>query len=429
MSNTELTDDEIWEGDLMNRRESALFLYNYLIKNPQIRVLNVSSAQGTGKTFFLNRWRKALQRDHVCVIFDAWRNDFATEPLIALATAVRDQLGEETPEVQQRMQDFLHKTASTIRTTSPLVVQGLLGRLGGTGSEPAAPQDVLDHLLIEQPPIELTISAFRTALKGIFDDHKRRNPELLDDVFIIIDALDRCRPAFAIGLLERIRHFFDIEGCRFIIASDSEQLAHNTRTVHGHHLDATSYIRRLFDLNFTLPQPDYATFIHNHLPDLGDGLGYLQLSDTSLRPDVVFLEAMAESFAISFRDLERCLKRIAACHASLPLCFLPMTSGLIFFMETRPSDYKKYGPRGLAEQYARLGITNMPYSSAQENATAMGTFAFFIQYLEWTEAEIQKALQKHTPHSLSREILSLIWQNLQQFQNCQKAVEIAAYIE
>lgn len=426
----------------MSRRESALFLYNYLIKNPEVRVLNINSAWGTGKTFFLERWHQALQRDHVCVTFNAWRNDFAVEPLIALAEAIKNQLGDDSPEVQTQMQDFLRCTASTIKAASPVVIKGLLSKLGGLDSDALsaesahstsadAAEKALQHLLAEQRPAEQTIEAFRLALQGVFDDYKQRNPELLDDVFIIIDELDRCRPAFAIEMLERIKHFFDLENCRFVIASDSEQLAHSIKTVYGNDFDATTYIRRFFDLGFNLPEPDYPTFIANNLPELGDGLGYLGIAPHDRRPEVVFLEAMANAFAISLRDLQRCLKRISACHASLPLCFLPMTSGLIFCMETRPAEYRKYGPRGLLANLHKLGINDAPVTSQPGQPTAIGTFSVFIQHMDMSQDELQLAIQSLSPASapVTREILRAIWNNLPQFQNCQKAVEMATHIE
>ena len=110
MSHVQLTDDQIWEGDLLNRRDSAQFLYNYLIRNPEIRVLNINSAWGTGKTFFLERWQRSLQREHICINFNAWKNDFAIEPLIALASAIKNQLGEDSTA----MQSFLHTAASNL---------------------------------------------------------------------------------------------------------------------------------------------------------------------------------------------------------------------------------------------------------------------------------------------------------------------------
>jgi len=52
-------------------------------------------------------------------------------------------------------------------------------------------------------------------------------------MFILIDELDRCRPTYAIELLENIKHLFDIEGLYFIIATDSTQLSYSINAVYG----------------------------------------------------------------------------------------------------------------------------------------------------------------------------------------------------
>ncbi|WVV48879.1 P-loop NTPase fold protein [Pseudomonas sp. NA13] len=70
--------------------------------------------------------------------------------------------------------------------------------------------------------------------------------------FIFIDELDRCRPTYAIELLERVKHFFELEDCRFIVASDSTQLAHSVRAVYGEKFYSERYLSRFFDAEFRL---------------------------------------------------------------------------------------------------------------------------------------------------------------------------------
>jgi hypothetical protein len=40
-------------------------------------------------------------------------------------------------------------------------------------------------------------------------------------LFVLIDELDRCRPPFAIALLDRIKHLFDIDEPVFVFAADT----------------------------------------------------------------------------------------------------------------------------------------------------------------------------------------------------------------
>ncbi|EPE9323938.1 KAP family P-loop NTPase fold protein, partial [Enterobacter asburiae] len=75
-------------------------------------------------------------------------------------------------------------------------------------------------------------------------------------IFIIIDELDRCRPSFAINLLEIVKHIFNIPGVVFVIATDTEQLQHSIKVVYGNDFSASHYLSRFFDRRFLLPSPN-----------------------------------------------------------------------------------------------------------------------------------------------------------------------------
>lgn len=63
-----------------------------------------------------------------------------------------------------------------------------------------------------------------------------------------IDELDRCRPTFAIELLERIKHLFDIQNIVFVLSIDKEQLEASTAAAYGSAINAPEYLRRFIDL-------------------------------------------------------------------------------------------------------------------------------------------------------------------------------------
>ena len=70
-----------------------------------------------------------------------------------------------------------------------------------------------------------------------------------------IDELDRCRPSFAIELLERVKHLFDVKNIVFVLSIDKKQLEAITAAVYGERIDALEYLRRFIDLDFYLPLP------------------------------------------------------------------------------------------------------------------------------------------------------------------------------
>jgi hypothetical protein len=67
-----------------------------------------------------------------------------------------------------------------------------------------------------------------------------------------VDELDRCRPDFALGLLERIKHLFDVEGVAFVLLVNRSQIESYIRTVYGGS-DAGSYLLKFGSLFIDLP--------------------------------------------------------------------------------------------------------------------------------------------------------------------------------
>ena len=80
-------------------------------------------------------------------------------------------------------------------------------------------------------------------------------------IVIFIDELDRCRPTYAIEVLERIKHLFGVAGYVFVISLDKEQLSHSIATIYGAKMDSNWYLRRFFDLEYKLPITDKIQYV------------------------------------------------------------------------------------------------------------------------------------------------------------------------
>ena len=77
---------------------------------------------------------------------------------------------------------------------------------------------------------------------------------------IIIDELDRCRPTYAIELLEITKHLFSVDHIIFILATNKSALAHSVKALYGYEFDAAGYLHRFFDLDLQLPEPNRKEF-------------------------------------------------------------------------------------------------------------------------------------------------------------------------
>lgn len=98
-----------------------------------------------------------------------------------------------------------------------------------------------------------TEEEIREKVKEIFDNVIIENVQKL---VIFIDELDRCRPNFAIEMLERIKHYFDDDRIIFVASINREQIIHSISNYYGRNFDSTGYLDKFFDWNIYLPELD-----------------------------------------------------------------------------------------------------------------------------------------------------------------------------
>ncbi|WP_433898181.1 KAP family P-loop NTPase fold protein [Pseudomonas sp. PSE1(2024)] len=273
-----IKDEAPWADDLMGREQSANFLTSYLLANPSIKVLNVNSPWGAGKFFFLQRWKAQLSKNHVCVFFNAWETDYSSEPLVALVTCIEQQTTGKSVSVEEAGRKVIKTSSELIKRAAPLIAKGLVRKFTGAdfdevfGDSAAddtadaageATTDVIESLIQEQSKTAVHVDEFKDAvskrLAAAAKEHGLESP-----AFIFIDELDRCRPTYAIELLERVKHFFELKDCTFIVASDSTQLAHSVRAVYGEKFFSERYLSRFFDAEFRLDNSSIFSIAKQH---------------------------------------------------------------------------------------------------------------------------------------------------------------------
>jgi hypothetical protein len=74
-------------------------------------------------------------------------------------------------------------------------------------------------------------------------------------IVIFIDELDRCKPDFAVRLIERIKHFFDVPNIVFVLLINSKQLESAIKGVYGINTNASEYLGKFINFTFQLPKP------------------------------------------------------------------------------------------------------------------------------------------------------------------------------
>jgi hypothetical protein len=243
-------------------REQYATVLTELIKNFNDGfVLAIDSEWGTGKTTFVKMWKQHLENNEFKTLyFNAWENDFEKDILVTLIS--------ELEELKSSKNEAAFKTV--LSKAAPLAKSLALG-LFKTQVEKYVGNDFAKELLNQTSTtvadsLQEQITNYTTrknSIKEFQDSLKKFVSSTTDDkpVVFIIDELDRCRPSYAVQLLENIKHLFHVTGVTFVLSIDKIQLGNAVRGVYGSDLiDATEYLRRFIDIEYSLPEPDIKVF-------------------------------------------------------------------------------------------------------------------------------------------------------------------------
>jgi len=287
----EVASSDPFKTDKLGYRDLIPPLTRLLEKTPGPYVIAINAEYGLGKTTFLRMWRAFLEVEGAkTLFFDAWAHDFIEPPLTALIGEIEGQvrgakgIGESA--------DKLHKAGiAAIGALAPLgakevtkfLVALMAGAVGGPALSGAAGEIIKKlgdggignalgeavagamHDRIRQYEEEKkTLTTFRESLKefarlATSSESAAAKNRFLPLVFFI-DELDRCRPDYALELLETLKHLFAVEGVVFVLGINREALAHAVQAVYGQEFKGADYLRRFIDLQYNLPRPPLDAF-------------------------------------------------------------------------------------------------------------------------------------------------------------------------
>ena len=266
--------DDPFEHDLLGREESIEALTNVISSLDGPCVMAVDAGWGMGKTTFLKMWAQHLRNAQFPVVmFNAWETDFAQDPFIALYSEITGGLSE-LPGASRRID------AQRLRSAAGVVLRALpgAGLRVALSAVPHAGSQLVHEVSPRRPTpreevaatyqeTKTALRAFRARLCQIAKAIARENDNA--PLVVMIDELDRCRPTYAIELLEAAKHLFSVDHIVFVVCLDRAQLAHSVKAVYGACFDAEGYLWRFFDIDYRLPQPDRKRFITAALESAG----------------------------------------------------------------------------------------------------------------------------------------------------------------
>ena len=340
-------DDEPFRYDLLGRREKAEVLTSLVSNIDGPCAMAVDAAWGAGKTTFLNMWAQHLRNEGFpVVIFNAWETDASGDPLVALTTEITEQLRgtadtSKLDQVSSHAKDLIRKLAPGLIRFGTGFVPIAGSELGHTLSAYA------EEVLAGHGEAKQSAKQFKDSLQELASalwEAKEQKPTV-----ILIDELDRCRPSYAIELLETAKHIFGVDHVVFVLAVNREQLAHSVKALYGSDFDAEGYLRRFFDIDFGLPPPNREAFIENMLRLIGVDEFLESCQDTlaSSHRNLVYaaISLFLGTSSVSLRSIGQSIHRFGVVLTTLSnqeRTFLRTLTVLTILNAVSPSVYRKF---------------------------------------------------------------------------------------
>lgn len=210
-----------------------------------IRTICLDGRWGTGKTFFCRRLVEHLElcsEAPLVLYMDCFEEDSVNEPMLSLMSLLYRKIDEDIKQEVASQVVRVLKTSVLVGATI-----GLNFLMPGQGKEIvdiARGSGKSKNLLDVYSDKKQALDELRDSLKKISENRK---------IIFVLDELDRCRPDYALKVLENVKHVFNVDGVKFLFSVNESMLKRSIAHVYGIS-DCQEYLDKFFEQKVTLPR-------------------------------------------------------------------------------------------------------------------------------------------------------------------------------
>jgi KAP family P-loop domain-containing protein len=273
--------------DEFNRKPIAENIIRLLTSPIDLSPMVIDGGWGTGKTEFCQKLIRLMEQQHPdCqpVYIDAFRSDHSGEPLLALLAEIIKTCTPEDSDGQpsEKRKSFTNRIAKVAGFGIKTIFKAAMGHVLKQNTDDLAEElqqimnddqearsvaetvtdtaniianhtiDVtVEALLKEQIEAEKNLETLKSCMKELAADKP---------IILFIDELDRCRPDYAVDMLEVIKHVFDVENVKVVLVTNTKQLRAAINHRYGMEVDAQKYLDKFLKYSFVLPDKVVAPF-------------------------------------------------------------------------------------------------------------------------------------------------------------------------
>ncbi len=263
---------ETINSDILLRNEKLNILMDIINKINKNMIISVDGKWGSGKTVFVkqlmylfineakitynnkidNKILDEFKNRNLLFYYNAWENDFHTNPLLSIMYKILNDYPNEKNQISDENSKFAVDFVSGVKTLTQNFI-----KLDNIKSY----KDLVDEIKTS----EEIKKSLNTLINSLLSDNKK--------MVIIIDELDRCKPSFAIEMLETIKHYYDNDKIVFIVSTNNEQLSHMICKLYGDKFGGYEYLNKFYDFVINLDDVEVENYINYYL-DFNDKNNY-----------------------------------------------------------------------------------------------------------------------------------------------------------
>lgn len=315
----QISDDD-FGPDLFGRKKFGIALANIVKNSKAPLVISLDGNWGEGKSTFVKAWQKILDEEKTPNIYiDAFASDYVDDAFMVVAGAITDYVSENAPT--KKSKEFIEKAKNVgahvlslsakigIRAISAGVIKEAdvheMSKIGEDISKDisSSAEKYIKDRLTNHKAERQSIEHFKDFLSTIPSSLREPSESPLT---VIIDELDRCRPSFAVEMLEKIKHLFSVPNVNFLLVINKTQLQESIKSTYGANINAHTYLQKFITIEATLPKKKGRDGdIEKYCQHLIDQYG-LENDDWK-----EYFTALGTQLNCSLRELERIFSNLA----------------------------------------------------------------------------------------------------------------------
>lgn len=312
-----IDENNIFQCMPINREKFAESIYSIISNIDDKAVISLNAPWGEGKTTFLNQLKLYIEKNKKgkVIYLDAYENDFNSDPLFAISSEINKFIALNADIFPSHISsNFKSNLIKLTKISAPVLTNIALKAIscGAVDLNDLNTNGALGNYISEMFDIHQkrneTIKTFYDELCTVGDTVKSKTSCPL---IYIIDELDRCRPSYALEIIEKIKHFFNAKNVVFILSMNKEQMLTSIKSVYGEDIDAETYLQKFINIEASLPKlvnyngvDDY----DNYCAVISD---YCELNTISCRNIKQYMAFFSKTFSFTMRDIQKCYSYIS----------------------------------------------------------------------------------------------------------------------